>query len=280
MIQLIKYDDLSAFKKDVTSFLEQNEAANNLLLGVLQSLSEKEDNPFYMAAVRKDNAIGLVFLQTLPKQIILSKPVSFSTQDIHDIGVKLTDTIQTIHGLLGEKKVTTELAQYISNEKGIPFHVLKEQKIYQLEKIKKPPQTNGELRQITENDHHLIKEWVYQFCKETNQPIRIEDAEIKTTFMINKGNFVAWEVNGKLVSMAYATRPTQTNVTVTYVYTPISERKKGYASDCVSAFTQHLLDRGFKTTSLYADLSNPTSNKVYIQIGYEAILDSIDIQFQ
>jgi predicted GNAT family acetyltransferase len=98
--------------------------------------------------------------------------------------------------------------------------------------------------------------------------------------MIDKGNLVAWEVKGEMVSMAASTRPTPNNITISYVYTPNSERKKGYASDCVSAFTQILLDRGYKTTSLYTDLSNPTSNKIYTQIGYEPIMDSIVILFK
>jgi predicted GNAT family acetyltransferase len=69
---------------------------------------------------------------------------------------------------------------------------------------------------------------------------------------------VAWEVNGRLVFMAYATRPIQNNISISYVYTRLAKEKKEYASDCVLAFTQFLLDRGYKTTSLYTDLSNPT----------------------
>ncbi|SDO22087.1 FR47-like protein [Paenibacillus sp. yr247] len=172
MIKLIKYDDLTLFKKDVISFLEQYEAENNLVLGVLQSLNEKNESPLFMAAILKDNDLGLVLLQTHPSQIILSKSISFSSKEIHVIGEELKNTIQEIP------------------------------------------------------------------C---------------------------------------AIRPTQNNITISYVYTPISERKKGYASDCVSVFTQFLLDRGYKTISLYTDLSNPTSNKIYIQIGYEAIMDSVVI---
>jgi uncharacterized protein len=103
----------------------------------------------------------------------------------------------------------------------------------------------------------------------------LEEADKKAKLMINTGNLVAWVVDCRMVSMAYATRPTQNNITISYVYTP-----DYYASDCVSAFSQSLLDLGYKTTSLYTDISNPTSNKIYIQIGYEAILDSIVILFK
>jgi uncharacterized protein len=238
MITLVKYDNLSFFKNDVLSFLEQFEAENNLVLGVLLSLSEKDQIPFLMATVIKNNEIGLVLLQTHPSQIILSKSVLFTLDEIHLIGEKLSNTIQEIPGFVGEKNLTIELATYISNKRGINASVA------------------------------------------INQPLSLEEADKKAKELINKGNLVGWEINGDLVSMAYATRPTQNNITISYVYTPMEERKKGYASDCVSAFTQSLLDRGYKTTSLYTDLSNPTSNKIYIQIGYEPIMDSILIRFK
>lgn len=280
LIRLIKYDDLTLFKNDVISFLVQFEAENNLVLGVLQSLSEKDELPFFMAAVLKDNDIGMVFLQTHPSEIILSKSVSFSSKEIHEIGENLIAANQDIPGFKGEKKLTTELAMFISNVKGIQANVLRNQRIYQLEKIKKKAISNGNLRKVIENDHPIIKDWVYHFCYETNQPISVEEADKRAARMINKGSLAAWEVNGEMVSMASSIRPTPNNISISYVYTPISERNKGYASDCVSAFTQFLLDRGYKTTSLYTDLSNPTSNKIYIQIGYEPIMDSIGIVFK
>jgi predicted GNAT family acetyltransferase len=278
LIRLVKYDDHSLFKKDVSSFLVQYEAENNLVLGVLQALSENDETPRCMVTVMKDNDIGLVLLQTKPNQIVLSKSVSFTSKEIQVIAEELINAIQEIPGFIGEKKLTSELAMYISNVNGIQASVLMDQRIYKLEKIKKKPISNGNIRSAIESDKHIIKEWVYQFCNETNQPISLEEADTRAARMINKGNLGVWEVNGEMVSMAASIRPTPTNITISYVYTPISERQKGYATDCVSAFTQILLDRGYKTTSLYTDLNNPTSNKIYVQIGYEPIMDSIVIQ--
>ena len=36
-----------------------------------------------------------------------------------------------------------------------------------------------------------------------------------------------------------------------------------------------MLDEGYKTTTLYTDLANPTSNKIYQEIGYEQIAESV-----
>ncbi|PET66909.1 GNAT family N-acetyltransferase [Bacillus sp. AFS001701] len=278
MLKLIKYDDLTLFKNDVIPFLERYEAENNLILGVLLSLSEK-DEPFLMATVIKDSKIELVLLQTQPSEIILSKSVNLTLKEIHSIGEKLINTVREIPGFIGEKKLTTELANFFLELKGFQVSFQMDQKIYKLEKVKKIYNSNGKIRRVLEKDHYIIQEWMYHFCNEINQPISKEKADKRTREMIKKEKLFAWEVNGELVSMACATRPTKNNITVSCVYTPVFERKKGYASQCVSALTQSLLDCGYKTTSLYTDFSNPTSNKIYIQIGYEAIMDSTLILF-
>ncbi len=46
--------------------------------------------------------------------------------------------------------------------------------------------------------------------------------------------------------------------------------------DLVTAkLTQHLLSNGKNETNLYTDMTNPTSNKVYMDVGYEFVCDSV-----
>ena len=86
-----------------------------------------------------------------------------------------------------------------------------------------------------------------------------------------------WE-NGKVVSMMKKARPTKHGVTVSFVFTPREERKKGYARTMVSAGTKELL-KEFDFCVLYTDMMNPTSNKIYMEIGYERIADSVQLGF-
>jgi predicted GNAT family acetyltransferase len=111
------------------------------------------------------------------------------------------------------------------------------------------------------------------------EPISKEQAVKTGEAFIKAGRLFLWEVNGKCVSIANATRPTAHNVTINFVYTPQKERKKGYASSCVSTLSQLMLDEGFQTTSLYTDMTNPTSNKIYMEIGYEHVADSALVLF-
>jgi predicted GNAT family acetyltransferase len=63
------------------------------------------------------------------------------------------------------------------------------------------------------------------------------------------------------------------------VYTPSRHRKRGYASALVAAVSQHALDNGAVTCSLYTDLANPTSNKIYLAIGYRPVCEVTMYQF-
>jgi uncharacterized protein len=55
------------------------------------------------------------------------------------------------------------------------------------------------------------------------------------------------------------------------VYTPADDRGRGYASSAVAAVSRLGLDGGAHTCMLYTDLANPTSNKIYADVGYRRI---------
>jgi uncharacterized protein len=55
------------------------------------------------------------------------------------------------------------------------------------------------------------------------------------------------------------------------VFTLEEERGKGYASACVAALSQRLLDRGWRYCLIFADRSNVTTNRIYSRLGYREI---------
>jgi predicted GNAT family acetyltransferase len=73
--------------------------------------------------------------------------------------------------------------------------------------------------------------------------------------------------------MASRTRRTRHGSTVSLVYTPPDQRRKGYATACVAALSQIILDSGKDFCTLFTDLANPTSNDIYIKIGYVPLGD-------
>ena len=80
--------------------------------------------------------------------------------------------------------------------------------------------------------------------------------------------------------MAGFSGATPNGIRVNLVYTPPEYRKKGYATSCVAALSQTLLDQGRKYCFLFTDLANPTSNHIYQTIGYQPVCDMNDYWFE
>ncbi|PEE15826.1 GNAT family N-acetyltransferase [Bacillus cereus] len=270
MIQLHVYEEVIRFKEDVTPFLEKNEQENNLILGVLQVVQE----PIFMAVAKRREEIAVVFLQTVEKQMIVATS-EIAEEDIVELAKKLTKVYPDIPGFIGNKKVIQKLAEEIAILEQKKIVVGMEQGVYELKRVKKKWNKDEIFRTINSDELPLIEKWIYQFCEDVKLPTTKEEAKQTAHTLITTNRLFGLEVGGKLVSVAAKTRPTTNNITVNFVYTPKEERKKGYASNCVAALSQRMLDEGYKTTTLYTDLANPTSNKIYQEIGYEQIMESV-----
>jgi uncharacterized protein len=276
MLEFKLFTNVESYKRTVVPFLEQDQVVNNLALGILLTVTEK---PTLMATVTRNNDIIFSLLQTSPKQIILSKTDLFVPEEIVEVAKLLNQNVRNIPGLVGEKNITNQLAKELTLLRNDIPSIQMNQRLYKLEKVVKKPLTDGRLVKMTIHNLSLIADWVYQFCMDIDESISRMGAEIKATDLLEKGRVYGWEVDGEIISMANAARPTKSNITINFVYTPIEERKKGYASSCVSALSELMLHSGFRSTSLYTDLANPTSNKIYMEIGYKPIMDSMVIHF-
>ncbi|HFJ9453933.1 GNAT family N-acetyltransferase [Bacillus anthracis] len=271
MIQLHVYEEIVNFKEEVTPFLEKNEQENNLILGVLQMVHQ----PIFMGIAKQGEEIAVVFLQTEEKKQIIVATSEMAEEDIVELAKKLAEVYPNVPGLIGNKKIVQRLAEEIAVLENKKTTVAMEQGIYELKQVKKKWNGDEVFREVNSDELTLIEQWIYQFCEDVNLPTTKEEAKQTAHTLITNHRLFGLEVDGKLVSVAAKTRPTKNNITVNFVYTPKEERKKGYASNCVAALSQRMLDEGYKTTTLYTDLANPTSNKIYQEIGYEQIAESV-----
>ncbi|MGG0151767.1 GNAT family N-acetyltransferase [Bacillus mycoides] len=271
MIQLHVYEEILNFTEEVKPFLEKNEQENNLILGVLQMVQE----PIFIGVAKQEEEIAAVFLQTEEKKQIIVATSEISEDAIVELAKQLTRIYPDIPGLIGNKNIVQKLAEEIAILEHKKTTVVMEQGVYELKQVKKKWNGDGIFREVTSEELPLIEKWIYQFCEDVKLPTTKEEAKQTAHTLITNNRLFGLEVDGKLVSVAAKTRPTTNNITVNFVYTPKEERKKGYASNCVAALSQRMLDEGYKTTTLYTDLANPTSNKIYQEIGYEQIMESV-----
>jgi uncharacterized protein len=87
------------------------------------------------------------------------------------------------------------------------------------------------------------------------------------------GEMYLWAVGGRPVaSVAFVpTTPAGDAGRINAVFTLEGERGKGYASACVGALSQRLLDQGWRYCLIFADRSNATTNRIYSRLGYREI---------
>ncbi|TLN23844.1 GNAT family N-acetyltransferase, partial [bacterium] len=163
---------------------------------------------------------------------------------------------------------------------GCRFQVTRRERTFELRSVIPPLPLPGLLRPAAETDLPLLAEWTRAFSIEAlHEDLSPEDALEMTATRIEDRLLFVWDAGGA-VSMAATTRPTIHGITVSLVYTPSRQRGRGYASNCVAALSQRMLDEGYQFCTLFTDLANPISNHIYQQIGYRPIADFNEYHFE
>jgi uncharacterized protein len=282
------FSNPSIYLKRVRPVLEAQESANNLILGVILRLVEHPewtDTPPLLALVEDErNQILLIAVQTPPMNILLSAPEKVTkeqqTQAVDDLVTYLLHSDWHFSGVNAEKSLSEQFAIRWSEASGLSYRVKKRLRIYELRQV--TPPTNpppGFMRTATPEDAALLARWHYAFEIEAMGEGDPEQSKTIIARRLPAGDLFIWDDNGP-VSCAIRARPTMHSYTVSFVYTPPELRGRGYASTCVAALSQALLDTGKQFCNLFTDLDNPTSNSIYQKIGYRPVRDFTEYRFE
>lgn len=133
----------------------------------------------------------------------------------------------------------------------------------------------------TTKDYELALSWYQAFVIELD--LQMHGIAENVSNAIHLGALYFWEVDGKIVSLAghaaIVETPSGKVVRIGPVYTPTEYRGRGYASSATAAVSEILLELPARVM-LYTDAANPTSNGIYLRLGFELIAENIEIEFQ
>ena len=140
---------------------------------------------------------------------------------------------------------------------------------YKNEKVIPPKNKEAVIETPTENDVLSIANLLRNFSLECfGNALDNMDEYVNTAKKLLSDRYCRIiKENGKAVAMARSSRENQEFVAINGVYTVPEHRKKGYASAIVAHISGLILQNG-KTPALYPDLSNPSSNRAYKNIGF------------
>ena len=278
----IHYHDPGVFLGRVGPRLRAEEVRYALILGVSNRLTHDlheygVDDPWFLA-LDEDGEVSAVALRTPPFDVLIA---SFS-ESTPGIAGRLAEEVEKVFdeipGVVGEPAVADGFAAAWCKARSVEVAHTMRQRIYSLTEVNPITLSSGRMRQASMDDLELVETWLAGFNKDTFGHVDEDWIAERGTKMLRRGDVYFWE-DGLPVSMAARTRPTGEVVTIGMVYTPPEHRNRGYASSCVAALCAMQIESGYRYCTLYTDLSNPTSNKIYKRIGFKEVCDSVSHTF-
>jgi uncharacterized protein len=280
MMLLKTFAGAADFLREVHAYLGKQEVVNGLMLGLAIRLADEPlayGNAPYFAAVTDAYGPVLTALMTPPHNLILYSDQESVPEALELVALDLIERQWPVAGTAGPVRLVEMFSNLWTRLTGITDQPGMSQRIYMLRQVVHPHYSPGRLRLAAEGDADLVIKWMDAFWLEAapSGPRFSPDALYQR---IAQQTLFLWDHHGP-VSVALKTRPTSHGICISGAYTPPQLRRRGYATSCVAALSQRLLDAGFEFCTLFTDLSNPTSNDIYQKIGYRPVCDFQEIKF-
>ncbi|EFH86778.1 GNAT family N-acetyltransferase [Ktedonobacter racemifer] len=273
------YMQASDFLERARAELERNEVLNGLPLGIalrLQKSPERIEVPPYLATVEDEVKLIVAAVMTPPfRLIVTSNQFDAFGEALSLLIHNLREHGWPVPGVIGPSSLSDLFAQTWTSLTGEASHLRTHQRLFELTQVIAPRPGLGSLRIATPADTVLVVRWIKAFQEEAlHTSISDEEALAWARTRIGNSEVYLWVLPDEtIVSLVATSRPISRVISIGPVYTPPELRGHGYASRSVAALSQHLLDSGWERCSLFTDLSNPTSNSIYQQVGYRPVCD-------
>ena len=246
-----------------------------------------DDRPQWWAVVRDEHGevagLAMRTARTPPHPMfVLPMP--------DDAALALARTVhargESVGGLNGSLPAAEVCAGELARLQGDTVEVAQHTRLFELGDLVAPTGVPGSLRSATLDDFDLAQEWVDRFMYDADvQAGRDPDAHGREEILpedlrkkIELGTYWFWlDDAGERVHLTGANPPSYGVARIGPVYTPPEQRRKGYAGAAVAQVSQLFLDQGARVC-LYTDQANPTSNGVYVALGYRPVVDQVNLR--
>ncbi len=199
----------------------------------------------------------------------------------HLVATHLAGIRPDLSGVRGRHDAALAFADAWRSVTGRTGTMTTHERLYRLGTLRPPLGVPGAAREATGADRSVLVDWVECFFVESLGHQRDEpagEAFVDTAGAVGD-RFILWVADGVPVSMAMLRGPAADVSRIGPVFTPRDRRGRGYGSAVTAATVESAQHTGVEDVVLFADLANPTSNGVYQRIGFDAVCDSVRIEF-
>lgn len=275
-MQVVQPTDVTAFLERAGPVLAGEEARHNLILGLAGTLRDRPEvyADVGLWLVEEDGDVVGAALRTRPRNLVLARCTDAAAE-------RLARAIEErLPGVVG---AVPEVDRFVA-ARPEAAHVRQRQGIYALDRLVPPTRPAvGTPRRATSADRALLVEWWRDFAVEalgeTDPDERTLAATVDHRLVERTGGIALWEHEGRPVSAVGFGSPTPTGIRIGPVFTPPAERGHGFASALTAHVSATCLAAGRRFCFLYTDLANPTSNGIYVALGYGLVCESAEYAF-
>jgi len=282
-MDVLRYDDPVAFRRDGEPVLLASPARNNLPLAILQVLQDQpEVYPiFHLWIALRDGLPKGVALQTEPFNVLLAEPLEGEAVDA--LADAVVSDAGSLPGVTANLPSVDRFAERVTVLTGRGSRRALTEGVWELKTVQHVPIPAGAARVATPDDRELVRAWMRSFMDEALPPDRPRedartDLQIDLALSGRGGGFWVWE-DGAPVSLSGHRAVSGVGSRIGPVYTPPEHRRHGYAARLVAEQSAALLARGDPACFLFTDKANPTSNALYARIGYVKVCEAVEYAF-
>ncbi|MFD9355472.1 GNAT family N-acetyltransferase [Streptomyces sp. NPDC060031] len=269
--------DLAAYLAVAGPAVAARPVSNSILLTTADTLRRGGPHafgpadPFFGWWTGADGVVSGGLLCTPPHPLLLG---ALPAEAVRALAAAL-DTEPLLAGIRGFNARRPD-AQALAEAWVRPSRVAEENRLYRLAGLVAPdPVPAGRARLAAESDLPLLLEWITAFHEEAGVVGPASGARLRDR--ISYGGIRLWEHAGIPVSLASFSRPIGSAARIGPVYTPPAERGRGYAAGVTHAASEAAYAAGASEVLLFTDLANPTSNGVYLRLGYTPVEDRTEV---
>lgn len=275
-MRLEEHADAAAFLEAAAPVLDADEARHNLIYGICSTLVDATHvyPEAHLWTVEEDGRPLAAAVLTPPFNIVVAQP--HVDDALSFLARRLRDRIE-LPGVTGAIPEVDVFADAWGSGRRLRMR----QGIYAARKVA-PPDVSGVARKAVPSDREVVVGWLRAFEGEAlpdDAPHLDLEGAFERRVRSDAAGFFLWEDEGEPVSLCGCGGRTPHGVRIGPVYTPPERRGRGYGSAVTAHVTKEQLGAGRDYCFLYTDLANPTSNKIYVNIGYERVCDSAEYAF-
>jgi len=282
-VRVERVRDHREYRGRVEPLLLGDETRHNLMLGLCTTLVEHPGvyREFYLWLVEDGRSVVGAAILTPPFNVAVARPAAEGA--LPALARAIAEDGTPVPGVSAAVPEVDGFVAHWRDVTGAAARVRMASRIYRLTTVTSVAGVPGRLRAAAPEDRYLLVQWIREFNADVypEDPPHIEPERVVDLRLQGQGGgFFLWEDVGRPVCLVGYGGFTPHGARIGPVYTPRELRRRGYASALTAGVSAWLLDQGRQFCFLYTDLANPTSNRIYQQIGYEPICDSAQYAFE